>query len=86
MENEISANMLLNKVLNGMNDDNKNKLIMLLIEHDIKDILINQTPIYGELRHNGILIMRYIKDYEYTVELKPTSTICVDELLTNKNE
>ena len=69
-ENEVYANMMLNRILNNMNDDNKNKLIMLLIGHDIKDILIKQTPIYGELRQNGILIMRYIKDYEYTVELK----------------
>lgn len=81
-ENEVYANMMLNKILNNMNDDNKNKLIMLLIGHDIKDILIKQTPIYGELRQNGILIMRYIKDYEYTVELKQ----CADKLLTNKNE
>ena len=94
MENEILVDKILDKMLDGMDEENKNKLIKLLIMHDAKDILINQTPIYGELRHNGYLIAKYIKEFKYTVGLKHDATVPMDcvgnnfieEVLTNKSK
>lgn len=78
MENEILADKILDEILDGMDNKTKNMLIKLLMMHDKKDIFINQTPIYGDLRHNGNLVARYIKEYKYAIGVKHEAAAYVD--------
>lgn len=64
------AEMMLNNILEKMDDKTKNILIKALITHDKKDVWVQAVPVYGDICHEGRVIMRYVKDIKYVVGVK----------------
>ena len=69
-EKGMEEKILKEIIKNYLPDEIKNDLIFLLMTHDKKDIQILQIPVYEDVMHEGHILFRYIKEYEYVVDIK----------------
>lgn len=76
---------VIDKILDQLDDNTKNRLIRLLMTNDRENIWIQAIPIYEDLTYQGHTLVKYIKEYKYAVRVKHEAASYVDELKGNES-
>ena len=76
---------VIDKILDQLDNNTKNRLIRLLMTNDRENIWIQAIPIYEDLTYQGHTLVRYIKEYKYAVRVKHEAASYVDELKGNES-